>query len=273
MLSLLPTPIGNLEDISYRAVRLLTTAQIIFAEDTRVTKSLISLLSSRLDITFPYFEYISLHSHNEQEKLSTIDKTTFEKNCIFVSDAGMPGISDPGMFLVRYAQENHIPYEVLPGANAALTALVMSGMCDRNFTFYGFLPHQSKTRITEIKALLNQDQTVILYESPHRILQFVDELVTIDAKTPLYLIKELTKKHETAFKGSALEVQEALKSANTKGEWVVILSPLKSTSLPANLLEIVAPLPFPPKEAAKLLAKLSGQKTKICYEALSSYQK
>jgi 16S rRNA (cytidine1402-2'-O)-methyltransferase len=273
MLSFLPTPIGNLEDISYRAVRILKSAKIIFAEDTRIAKSLLSLLSQRLNIDFGEKTFISLHSHNEIEKLSTIDINLFDEDTIYMSDAGMPAISDPGMHLINYAQSNNIPYDVLPGANAVLTALVMSGMSDKNFYFHGFLPHKPKERIKELKALLNRQEVIVLYESPHRLLQFAQELTLIDPLTPLFLAKELTKKFQSTFKGTAEEVLNLLQEATIKGEWVAVFKPLKSTNLPSNLLDIVAPLPLPPKEAAKLLAKLSQTKVKDCYEALSTYNK
>ena len=140
MLTLVPTPIGNLSDISKRAIEALNEADIVFCEDTRVTKKLLSLLQIDLNKTF-----IAMHSHNENEIISKIDVSIFDKNVVYVSDAGMPGISDPGSKLIQFAQENNIKYDVIPGANALLTAFVASGF-EGEFTFFGFLPHKGKDR-------------------------------------------------------------------------------------------------------------------------------
>ena len=164
MLLFVPTPIGNLDDISKRAFLALNDAEIVFCEDTRVTKKLLNLLNIPLNK-----EFISLHSHNEDKVLSKLDPQTLKsKNCVYVSDAGMPGISDPGSKLVKFAQKHNIPYSVIPGANAALTAFVASGF-EGDFCFHAFLPHKGKEREEKLKEILNSGKIAILYESPHRI--------------------------------------------------------------------------------------------------------
>jgi 16S rRNA (cytidine1402-2'-O)-methyltransferase len=138
MLTLVPTPIGNIADISLRAMDALRDADILLCEDTRVTKKLLHILNERYNLERKEQNFISLHSHNEQ---AFIEKTTpefFEKNVVYVSDAGMPGISDPGQLLVRYCQDNDVEYDVLPGANALLTAFVASGFVNTQMLFFGF---------------------------------------------------------------------------------------------------------------------------------------
>ncbi|HBD8855424.1 TPA: 16S rRNA (cytidine(1402)-2'-O)-methyltransferase, partial [Campylobacter jejuni] len=142
MLYFIPTPIGNLSDISFRALELLKTCDLVFCEDTRVSRSLISLLNTKFHTDIHISKFIALHSHNEKEVLASIDLKIFEKNVAYLSDAGMPGISDPGKALVEFAQENNIAYEILPGANAALVALVSSAFCQKEFIFIGFLANK-----------------------------------------------------------------------------------------------------------------------------------
>ena len=195
MLTLVPTPIGNLSDISKRAIQALDEADVIFCEDTRVTKKLLNLLQ----IEYSNKTFYSMHSHNESEIISKIDISTFDKNVVYVSDAGMPGISDPGSKLIQFVQKNNIKYDVIPGANAVLTALVASGF-EGEFTFFGFLPHKGSDREKKLKEIINHDKIAIIYESPHRIEK---------------LLKELTKLHQTFIKDEIQNVE--LK--NTKGEW------------------------------------------------------
>ena len=143
MLSLVPTPIGNIGDISLRAIELLSEADTLLCEDTRVTKKLIHILKERYNTVFKENQtFISLHSHNEKEFIKDLEPSFFDKNVVYASDAGMAGISDPGQILVKYAQENNVKYDVLPGANAVLTAFVASGFVETKMLFWGFLPHK-----------------------------------------------------------------------------------------------------------------------------------
>ena len=259
MLILVPTPIGNLEDISKRALLALENSEIIFCEDTRVTKKLLNLYNISLNKTF-----ISMHSHNEDKVISQLDKNILiQKNCVYVSDAGMPGISDPGAKLVKFCQKENIPYSVIPGANAFLTAYVASGF-EGEFCFIGFLPHKGKERSEKLLKILQNDKISILYESPHRIEKLINELKELAPKREIFLAKELTKLHETFIKDKAKNI----KLENTKGEWVVIIDKGENN----NKLELeyndILELKLPLKEKSKLLAKISNKSAKEIYNEL-----
>lgn len=271
MLYFIPTPIGNLEDISQRSLRLLASTPTLFCEDTRVTKQLLNLLSLRFNLQIEPKRYISLHSHNEKRILQDLDKSIFEQDCAYVSDAGMPGISDPGSALVRYAWENGIPYEVIPGANAALLAFVASGFENSRFLFWGFLPPKEKALIQAFRTILSHKQPTIIYEAPHRIAQTIDVLANLEPSRDIFLIKEATKKHETHFQGTALHVKEQLATANLKGEWVIVVDQSKEEDEGEGLsIDDILPLDLPPKPKAKLLAKLTGVSAKEWYIRLQN---
>lgn len=269
MLYFIPTPIGNLEDISQRSLRLLASTPTLFCEDTRVTKQLLNLLSQRYNLEISPKRYISLHSHNEERVLRDLDREIFAQDCAYVSDAGMPGISDPGSALVRYAWANKIPYEVIPGANAALLGFVSSGFENSKFLFWGFLPPKEKALYQTLRSILAHPYPTIVYEAPHRITQTVTALADIEPNRKIFLIKEATKKHETHFHGSALHVKEQLNEANLKGEWVIVIDQsfhdIKGEALDED---DILPLNLPPKIKAKLLSKLTGIDTKEWYSRL-----
>ena len=206
-----------------------------------------------------------MHSHNEETVLSTIDKKIFEETVGYLSDAGMPGISDPGSALVRFCQANALPYEILPGANAALLAYVTSGIKTHQFLFYGFLSHKGMERQNELFEALNSPYTVILYESPHRIEKLIDELAQFAPNRQIFAIKEATKLYEKRFLGTALEVQTLSKTANLKGEWVVVITPEIQQGGEAITKEDILELDLPPKQKAKLLSKLTGESVKEWY--------
>lgn len=268
MVYFIPTPIGNLDDISVRSLKLLAECKTLFCEDTRITKKLLTLLSDKHRVTFHVERFISMHSHNEQSVLNEIDSAVFQENVGYLSDAGMPGISDPGSVLIRYCQERAIAYEILPGANAALLAYVASGLGTHRFIFYGFLAHKGNDRYNELMEVLNLPYAVIVYESPHRIEKLMDELAHFAPERSIFAIKEATKLHEKRFLGTALEVQSAFKNANLKGEWVVIVTPEKQENAEAITKEDILSLDLPPKQKAKLLSKLTGKSIKEWYVAL-----
>jgi len=259
LLSLVSTPIGNLKDISLRAINALKEAEIIFCEDTRVTKKLLNLLEIPLNK-----EFISMHSHNEEKILKTLNPQILQtKNVVYVSDAGMPVISDPGSKLVKFCQENNISYSIVPGPNAALTAFVASGF-EGEFTFFGFLPHKGKERENKLIEIINHNKISILYESPHRIEKLINELKKHIPNRTIFLAKELTKIHETFIKSKAKDIN----IDNPKGEWVVIIDKgTKEKKLELNQNDILN-LPLPIKEKAKLLAKISNKSTKEIYNEL-----
>lgn len=270
MVYFIPTPIGNLDDISARSLKLLAICDTLFCEDTRVTKKLLSLLSQRHGLKHSIKKFISMHSHNEQAVLEALDKTLFEGNVAYLSDAGMPGISDPGATLVRYCQDNGVAYEVLPGANAALLAYVTSGIACHQFLFFGFLSHKGAERQNELFEVLNTPYTAIVYESPHRIEKLFEELAQYAPERKIFAIKEATKRYEKRFLATAQELQKLSTKANLKGEWVIVIEPEPKTSGEAISKEDILSLELPPKQKAKLLSKLTGLSVKEWYTKLQN---
>lgn len=216
-LILVPTPIGNLEDITLRAIRILGSAQVIFAEDTRVTKRLLSHLNISNTV-------VSFHSQNEHRLLDrVIDKIQEVETAVLVSDAGTPGISDPGFLLVRACIEAEIPVECLPGPSAFVPALVASGLpCDK-FVFEGFLPHK-KGRQTRLIILSKESRTIVLYESPHRLIKCLGQIVEyFGADRKICVCREITKFYEEFARGTAQEVLLHFQQKEVKGEIVIII--------------------------------------------------
>ena len=270
MLTLLPTPIGNIEDITLRALRVLEEADIILCEDTRVAKKLLHLLSDRYSLKYNIKKFISLHSHNEFETINSFDKNFFDQNIVYMSDAGMPCISDPGALLVQYCIENSIEYTVLPGPSAFATAYAGSGFLDKEFLFFGFLPHKGKERQEQLQKALNESYPVIIYESPHRLEKLLDELAKNIPDRVIVAAKEITKKYEHYFKGKANELKEQISGSLLKGEWVIIISADKTQNINSSITtQDIQLLDIPPKQKAKLLAKLTGKSVKECYLQLS----
>jgi len=270
VLTFVPTPIGNILDISFRALNALRDCEIILCEDTRVTKKLINLINQKLDYQIDSNkQFLSVHSHNEEqfttEKYLDIYKN---KNVIYLSDAGMPCVSDPGAILVNFCIKNNITYDVLPGANALLTAYAMSGFNKKEFTFYGFLPHKSINRKSPLNNIMNNEYLTILYESPHRILQLLQEINQIDENKQLFVVKELTKMYQTTFKGIASDILKEVQNSDTRGEWVVIIDSKQSLAGENITLDDIQKLNLPPKQKAKLISKLTGQNIKDIYNNL-----
>lgn len=269
MIYFIPTPIGNLEDISVRSLNLLAKISHIFCEDTRVTKQLIKLLEQKHNIPFSQKIYTSFHSHNETQVINSLDIQSLHVNdFIFVSDAGMPCISDPGAKMVEFCQQNDIKYEVLPGANALMLAYASCGFLDTEFSFFGFLPHKNKDEI--LQNILNNPLNSIIYEAPHRILQLAKQISTIDENRKVFFIKEATKKFQKSFFGTAKQVYELIKNTNQKGEWAVVIEK-NTTKKNIQSLHVsdILPLEIKPKIKAKLLAKLSGDDVEFWYKTLS----
>ena len=268
MLSLVPTPIGNIGDISLRSIELLSGADILLCEDTRVTKKLINILKTRYNTIFKENqEFISLHSHNEQAFVEKLEPSFFEQNVVYASDAGMPGVSDPGQALVAYCLAHNVVFDVLPGANAVLTAFVASGFEETKMLFLGFLDHKGSSRQAGLQKALYNGFTTVLYESPHRIEKL---LLEIDAEEPtreLFLAKELTKKYQSYFRGTAKEALDSLEG-NFRGEWVVVLSSAEAQADSAITQKDILALDLPKKVQAKLISKITGENTKACYQRL-----
>ncbi|KGL42397.1 16S rRNA (cytidine(1402)-2'-O)-methyltransferase [Listeria sp. SHR_NRA_18] len=217
-LYLVPTPIGNLEDMTMRAIRILQEADLIAAEDTRNTIKLLN----HFDI---HTKMVSYHEHNKttrQEEL--IEKLEAGTTIAVVSDAGMPSISDPGYELVGAAIEAGITVVPLPGANAALTALIASGLAPQPFFFYGFLPRSNKDREEALNQLNLREETWIIYESPHRLKEVLKVMNKILGSTrKIVLCRELTKKYEEFLRGTVEEALEWAKETEIRGEFCVIV--------------------------------------------------
>lgn len=217
-LYLCATPIGNLEDITYRAVRCLREADRIAAEDTRRTK----LLLTAYDIDTPLFSY---HEHNKAEQRPIIIERVLQGEMIaLVSDAGMPAICDPGNDLVHLALAAGVPVVPLPGANAGLTGLVASGMDTTAFTFVGFLPKTKKHRLPVLKKMKEYTGTLIFYEAPHRIEKVLAEMEEVFGDRTITLCRELTKKHEEYIRGTLSEVRAELAVTGARGEFVILVA-------------------------------------------------
>ena len=216
-LILIPTPIGNLEDITLRSIRILGSADVIFSEDTRVTKRLLA----HLNITNTIF---SFHSQNEHRLLDrVIEKIQEVETAVLVSDAGTPGISDPGFLLVRACIEANIPVECLPGPTAFVPALVASGLPCEKFVFEGFLPHK-KGRQTRLILLSQESRTIILYESPHRLIKCLGQIVEyFGADRKICVCREISKFFEEFARGTAEEVLAHFQQKEVKGEIVIIV--------------------------------------------------
>lgn len=224
-LYLCATPIGNLEDITLRVLRLLKECDVIAAEDTRHTLGLIN----HFDIKTPLVSY---HEHNKRTAGPKLIERLLEgQNIALVTDAGMPGISDPGADMVKLCRENNIAVTVAPGASAALTALVLSGLDTGRAVFEGFLPADKKERRCRIEALKNETRSVILYEAPHRLCTFFEELYSALGERNAAVIKEITKKYETVKTGTLGELLDFYKANPPKGEYVIVIEGVAETAL------------------------------------------
>ncbi len=267
MLTLVPTPIGNIGDISLRAMEALSHADILLCEDTRITKKLLHLLKERYNLSLPQQQFISIHSHNEKKFIASLAADFFDNNVVYVSDAGMPGISDPGQELVRYCIEHGIEYDVLPGANAVLTAFAASGFVETQMLFAGFLPHKGNDRSDALNKALHNGYTTVLYESPHRLGKLLDELEKEAPQRQLFFAKELTKKFQRYLHGTAAEIKSIL-NGDFRGEWVVVIEAGQKHASSAISESDILQLDLPKKTASKLIAKLTGETPKACYQRL-----
>ncbi|MBI3251885.1 MAG: 16S rRNA (cytidine(1402)-2'-O)-methyltransferase [Candidatus Omnitrophica bacterium] len=217
VLHLVATPIGNLGDITYRAVEILKSADLIACEDTRRSKIL-------LDHYGIHKPLVSYHDFSERKKTpGLIAEIKNGKKVALISDAGTPGIADPGYRLVRAAIENGIKIEALPGPSAVLAALVVSGLPTDRFAFEGFLPVKSGAREKKLLSLKEEERTVIFYESPHRLLKSLEAIRQTIGDTPLVIARELTKKFEEVFRGTALEALKYFSEKKILGEFVILI--------------------------------------------------
>ena len=218
-LYLVATPIGNLEDITLRAIKVLKSVDIIAAEDTRHTLKLLN----HLEIKKPLISY---HRHNEEVKTTVlIDKLLEGNNIALVTDAGTPAISDPGEEVVKQAIENNIEIIPIPGACALINALIVSGFDTKQFSFYGFLPINKKNRKAKFDELIKERNTIILYEAPHKLLNTLKDIFKYLGNVNVVLAKEITKIHETFIRGKIKDIIDDIESV--KGEFIIIIEPLE----------------------------------------------
>ena len=216
-LFLVPTPIGNLEDITLRAIRILEESDLILAEDTRTSGKLLKHLNVSTQMQ-------SFHMHNEHKMLDRIiEKLKMGNQISMISDAGTPGISDPGFLLVRACVENGIPTECLPGATALIPALVQSGFPTDRFIFEGFLPPK-KGRQTRLKEWAEETKTIVFYESPHKVIKTLGQLKEfVGGERKVSMSREISKKFEETIRGTVDELIIHFENKAPKGEFVVII--------------------------------------------------
>ncbi len=217
-LYLVPTPIGNLEDITLRALNVLKSVDVILAEDTRTSGKLLK----HYEISKPLNSYHIFNEHKTVELL--ISRLQNGETMALISDAGTPSISDPGFLLVRSCLKADIKIECLPGATAFVPALVKSGLPSDKFVFEGFLPHK-KGRKTRLELLAQEERTIILYESPHRLLKTLDQLIEVcGEERQASVSRELTKMYEETVNGTLLEIKKHFEKGQVKGEIVIVVN-------------------------------------------------
>lgn len=261
-----PTPIGNLEDITLRVLKVLALADAVAAEDTRHSIRLLNHYGIRKKL-------ISYHEHNLKKRGPEIlEEIRAGKAIALVSDAGMPGISDPGADILRLCVEAALPVVVLPGPTASVTALVASGLRTDRFTFWGFPERQGERRRDQLEAMLDQEGTVILYESPHRIETTLRDLLEAGGDRPIVLAREITKRYEEYIRGPLTEVIDRIGAKPVKGELVLLFEGSPGREAPVvdadSRLKALLEEGLPTKEIARILAKETGRSRKEVYQSL-----
>lgn len=269
-LYLVPTPIGNMQDMTYRAVEILKNADFVCAEDTRNT----GLLLKHFDISA---KQISFHEHNAYEKIPELIALMKEGNILAqVSDAGMPSISDPGHDLVKAAIAEEITVVAIPGASAGITALIASGLAPQPHIFYGFLPRKAKQQKEFFEAKKQYPETQIFYESPYRVADTLDNMLAVYGDRKIVLVRELTKLFEEYQRGCISEILEYIAQNPLKGECLIVVSgqdeiaTLEEISENINPAELVAQLieaGDKPNQAIKKIAKTYGLNRQEVYNA------
>ncbi|MBT2684370.1 16S rRNA (cytidine(1402)-2'-O)-methyltransferase [Bacillus sp. ISL-37] len=274
ILYLVPTPIGNLEDMTFRAIRIMKEADLIAAEDTRNTKKLCNYFEIETPVT-------SYHEHNKESSgHKLIEKIKEGAKVALVSDAGMPTISDPGTELVAEAIAEGLTVVPLPGANAALTALIASGILPQPFYYYGFLQRGKKDKKKELELLVKQTATIVLYESPHRLKETLSVMLEGLGDRKIVLCRELTKKYEEFLRGTISEALAWAEAEEVRGEFVLIIegaSPdsifeeenhwWENLSLDEHVEHYISNEQMNSKEAIKQTAKDRGMQKREVYQA------
>ncbi len=257
------TPIGNLEDISLRALRLLSQVELIAAEDTRTTRQLLSAHNIKTPLT-------SYHEHNKRAKLSYLLDCLREKNVALVSEAGMPGLSDPGYELISAAVEQGVSVVPVPGASAAITALVVSGLPPSQFLYLGFLPRRRGRRQRLLRSVADEPWTVVAFEAPHRLLETLGDALEVFGDRKLAVCRELTKVHEEVFRGRLSQAMEHF--AQPRGEFTLVIEgkreekPQVDEQVEMELAKLYRE-GVGAREAAARLSETSGVSKKELYQA------
>jgi len=264
-LYIVATPIGNLEDITLRAIRVLKEADLVAAEDTRHTRHLLDRYQIETQLT-------SYHDHNKEEKAPVLVARMLEgKNVALVSDAGTPGISDPGYFLINLAIDQQVPVVPIPGATAAIAALSVSGMPTDRFIFEGFLPAKHLARLKRLQELSTEERTIIFYEAPHKIIASVADMLAALGDRRAVITRELTKVYEESIRGNLSECLKRLHEGTVKGEFTVIVhgaskEPLKQDIDTAEFLKnLILHRGLSKKEAISVAAEELGLPKKDVY--------
>lgn len=270
-LYLCATPIGNLEDITLRVLKILKECDLIAAEDTRHTRKLLT----HFDIHTPLTSY---HAHNELKKgEKLLEKLKQGQSIAVVSDAGMPGISDPGAEIVQMALEEDVPVVPVPGASAVLAALVVSGLPCARFVFEGFLATNKKGRRRRLEKVVNEERTLVFYESPHRLVSTLEDMQKILGNRKVAVAREITKKHEEVYRGSIINAIEYFKNNAIKGEFTLVVSgslgeekekQWEQLPIADHVLQLMS-VGLDKKQAIKKVAQLRGIPKREVYSAVN----
>ncbi|MGB9660418.1 MAG: 16S rRNA (cytidine(1402)-2'-O)-methyltransferase [Moorellaceae bacterium] len=267
-LFLVATPLGNLEDITLRALRVLKEADLIAAEDTRRTRELLAYYGLHTPL-------ISYHQHNLQKRGSALLEWLKEgKKIALVTDAGMPGIADPGEDLVREAVEAGIEVVAVPGPSAVIAALAVSGLPTGRFVFEGFLPRKPSERKKRLRELAGEERTLVLFEAPHRLRETLQDMLDIlGGERSIAVTRELTKKFETVFRGTIQEARDYFSQEEPRGEITMVVKgaarskPLFLPAEAAVLVEALEKAGRPRKEALAEVARFYGRPRREIYKA------
>lgn len=271
-LYLIATPIGNLGDMTFRAIEVMKSVDLLLAEDTRVTRKLLT----HFDIKIPIRSY---HGFNERKKLNSIIELLRDgKSVALVSDAGMPGISDPGSIMVSACRDEGIDVFVLPGASAGITAIVASGFEIRGHLFLGFLPKKKSEIEDKLQALKSFPGAVVIYEAPSRIQKLVEHIASVMPNRIIHIAREMTKLYEEHFQDTASEISRRVNETKPRGEYVIILGPLPLLKEECFVVDETGVLKFlslclesgiSVRDAASLYCSVSGDKRSEVYRIMN----
>jgi 16S rRNA (cytidine1402-2'-O)-methyltransferase len=267
VLYIVATPIGNLEDVTLRALRVLKDVSLIAAEDTRHTQKLLTHFGIHAKLT-------SYHDHNKEEKAELlIERLKEGESVALVSDAGTPGVSDPGYYIINRAVEEGVDVVPVPGASAALAALSASGLATDSFMFEGFLPSRGAQRLKKLESLAAEPRTMIFYEAPHRIHKVLGDMLETMGDRRAVLARELTKLHEEIIRGTLAGISDAVQGRKLKGEITLLVggaaqAPRQESVLPLSdhVQKLVREEGISKKEAVAKVAKLRGVPKRVVYK-------